>query len=342
METHCGTDLAGGPGILLAVDEPERGAFFPATARQALDELGRVRVTTTAALQDLGAFGKTMARVEILVSAWGFPCITADRLALAPRLRFVAHAASSLRSITGPDFWQRGIPISQAGDAMAPAVAELALTYSLALLRRVPRLDHGLRRKGGWERARKIPRARELRGARVTVVGASRTGRAYIAAVRALGAEVRVYDPYLPPGDPLAPYAADLATLLPRTDVLSIHAPGIPETHHLIDAHALALLPDGAGVVNTARASIIDLDALYDEVSSGRLDAALDVFDSEPLPAGDRWTRLPNVLVSPHVAGATRESRLRAGQIVIDEIRRHLDGRPLEHAVTPAALARMA
>lgn len=341
METHDGSRRGGRPRILLAVDEPELSAFFPADARQELEELGRVRVATTSALQDLDAFRKALAGVEILVAAWRFPCLSAERLAHAPRLRFVAYAASSLRSITGPDFWQRGIPISQAGDAMAPAVAELALTYSLALLRRIPRLDHNLR-SDGWDRARDIPRARELRGARVTVIGASRTGRAYIAAVRALGAEVRVYDPYLPPGDELAPYAADLATLLPRTDVLSIHAPGIPETRHLIDARALALLPDGAAIVNTARASIVDLDALYAEVSSGRLDAAMDVFDTEPLEPRDRWTRLPNVLVSPHVAGATRESRARAGRIVLDEIRRHLDGRPLEHAVAPAALARMA
>lgn len=98
---------------------------------------------------------------------------------------------------------------------------------------------------------------------------------------------------------------------------------------------------DGALFVNTARPSVVDMDALFAEVASGRIDAALDVFTSEPLPVDDRWRGLPNALLTPHIAGATSDSRQRAGQIVVAEIGRFLAGRPLEHALTREDLARM-
>ena len=97
----------------------------------------------------------------------------------------------------------------------------------------------------------------------------------------------------------------------------------------------------GHAFVNTARSTIVDMEALYREVSSGRIDAALDVFDSEPLPAGDPWRSLPNVLLTPHLGGATADSRRRAGQIVVDELRRFAAGEPMEHALSRADLERM-
>lgn len=225
---------------------------------------------------------------------------------------------------------------------MSPAVAELSLVFTLSLLRRVPAFDHALRAGEDWETARLSRVRREIAGARITVVGASRTGRAYIQAVQALGASVRVADPYVKDNDPLSEVTGDLHALLPSTDVLAIHAPALPETDGLVDERALDLLPHGAIVVNTARSSIVDMDALFDRVADGRLDVGLDVFDDEPLPADDRWRGLPNAVITPHIAGATANSRARAGTIVTDEIRRFLTGQPLRHRVTAETMERMA
>jgi len=329
------------PRLVVCVAEPEASAFFPAETRADLATLGAVTWCRPDDVRDAADFARTLSQAQVLVTAWGFPRLDAARLASAPDLELVVHAASSLRAVTSDDFWAAGIPISQAGAAMAPAVAELALTCTLSLLRRTHRLDHALRSGVGWDEARAVPRAREIAGARIGVVGASRTGRRYVEACRALGADVRVHDPYLAPDDELLPVATDLDALLAGSDVVAVHAPATPETAGLLDAARLATIPDGAAVVNTARSSIVDMDALYDAVSSGRLDAALDVFDDEPLPAGDRWRRLPNVLLTPHVAGATVESRRRAGRIVVDEVRRHLAGLTLEHAVTRSQTERM-
>ncbi|GAA1823755.1 hydroxyacid dehydrogenase [Agromyces salentinus] len=325
--------------ILLSVPTLEQEAMFPAETRAALADLGEVVEHQPGELLDPSRFRAALAGVDIAVTAWGFPTLGAGRLADAPELRFVMHAASSIRTLTCDDFWAAGIPVSQAGAAMAPAVAELSLAFTMALLRRTQRTDHALRGGGDWSTARSIPRAREIRGSRIGVIGASRTGREYIRLVTALGAEVLVHDPYLPEGDPLRAAQRDLHVLLRECEVLALHAPATAETRGMLGAAEFALIRDGALVVNTARAELLDADALYEEVASGRLDAALDVFEVEPL--ADRWRALPNVLVTPHLGGATVESRARAGRIVVDEIRRFLDGAPLQYALTRADLERM-
>ncbi|MCT9819339.1 hydroxyacid dehydrogenase [Microbacterium sp. W1N] len=317
----------------------EAAAMFPAATRAALEGLGAVAVAEPRDLADPDAFRAAMRGVDVVVTAWGFPRLDAARLADAPDLRFVMHAASSLKALTDDAFWASGLPISQAGAAMAPAVAELSLTFTMALLRRVQRTDHALRSGGDWEQARQVPRAREIAGCRIGVVGASRTGREYIRMCQALGAEVLVFDPYLPDDDPLRACRRGLDELLAEAEVLALHAPITAETTGMLGARELAQLRDGALVVNTARAELLDADALYAAVASGRLDAALDVFEEEPLT--ERWRTLPNVLVTPHLGGATVESRHRAGQIVVSEIRRFAAGEPLQYALTRADLERM-
>lgn len=324
--------------ILVSIATAERTAFFPTAALNALaarasafDTGEPATITSSAAL----------AQTEIAVVAWGFPRLDADLLSRMPRLRLVVNAASSVRGLVSDAFWDAGIPISQAGAAMSPAVAEMSLTLTLALLRRTHRMDHALRTGRPWDQARAIDRAREISGSRIGVIGASRTGREFIRMCRALGAQVRVYDPYLPAGDPLTAFATDLADLLATSDIVAVHAPATAETSGMLGREQLASMRDGAALVNTARSSIIDMDALYGEVASGRLDAALDVFDTEPLPLDDRWRELPNALLTAHVSGATAESRARAGRIVIDEIDRFLAGAQLQHRITREALERM-
>lgn len=326
------------PPVLMSIEATERAAFFPAASLAALSQLtSDVDIVVPHDVRESAA----LERAEIAIVAWGFPRLDAEMLHRMPRLRLVVNAASSVRGLVSDAFWSTGIPISQAGAAMSPAVAEMSLTLTLSLLRRVPRMDHALRDGDPWSSARAIPRAQEISGSRIGVVGASRTGRAYIRMCEALGADVRVFDPYLPTGDRLSDRSVGLDQLLATSDVVAIHAPATAETAGMIGRRELASMPDGAALVNTARASLVDDVALFDEVASGRLDAALDVFADEPLPDDDPWRRLPNALLTGHVAGATRESRARAGRIVIDEISRFLAHEELQHRVTREALERM-
>ncbi|AIY02246.1 D-3-phosphoglycerate dehydrogenase [Arthrobacter sp. PAMC 25486] len=332
---------AGKNKILLSVPTAESAAFFPPQSRIALEQFGDVVEVPPSRLVDLDAFEAVAAEANIFITAWGFPRLTGAYLELAPLLELVVHAPSSIRALVSDDFWSAGLPISQAGAAMAPAVAEMSLTLTMSLLRRTHRLDHAMRNGVAWEQARNISRAREIGGARIGVVGASRTGRKYIAACRALNADVRIYDPYISSDDPLSKNTCGLDELIEWAEVLALHAPETPETRGLITRDHIFSMTAGTLVVNTARPSLVDMEALYEAVSAGRLDVALDVYDVEPLPEADRWRSLPGALLTPHVGGATLESRQRAGHIVVDEIRRHLSGERLQHSIDQTQLKRM-
>ena len=129
-----------------------------------------------------------------------------------------------------------------------------------------------------------------------------------------------------------------LDELLRRVDVLSLHAPELPETRHMIAAAELALLRDGATVVNTARGSLIDTDALIAECVSGRLDAVLDVTEPEPLPVDSPLYRLPNVSITPHIAGSLGSETRRMSDAALDELARWTLDLPLESEVVLADL----
>ncbi|PGH42961.1 hypothetical protein COO58_19420 [Micromonospora sp. WMMA1996] len=325
-----------GPIVAVAVTPQVRSLFFDADAWAALRRLGEVRLPAGGDVGDEDVLARLLADADVVVTGWDTAPLTARVLAAAPRLRLLAHTGASVKPFVTPASFAAGVRVTQAGDAMAYAVGEQALALTLALLHRLHRFDHAMRTGVDWATAKAAPPRRELRGATVGVVGASRTGRAYLALVRALGARVLVADPYLDVGEAaaLGVERVDLDDLLTRSLVVSLHAPVLPETTGMISARELALMPDGALLVNTARAALVDETALLAALRGGRLDAALDVFDAEPLPTGHPLRALPNVLLTPHESAGTVQSRRRAAAIVCAEIDRFLRGEPLRHEVT--------
>ncbi|GLY79094.1 hydroxyacid dehydrogenase [Actinoallomurus iriomotensis] len=310
--------------VLVCVPEELRRQFFPDPGP--LLALGEVRL-----LDDHRELAGALPGTEVLVTGWGTPPLDAGLLDSAPTLRLVAHTGASVKPFVTGALWARGVHVTQAGAGMARSVAEVAMAFTLALLHQVHRFDHALRGGSSWAAAERAPRRHEILGCPIGVIGASRTGRAYIELARALGADVRVTDPFLED-------AVGLDELLAKSRIVAVHAPALPETRHLLGSRELALMPDGAGLVNTARSWLVDEAALLAELRTGRLDAALDVFDEEPLPDDHPFRTLPNVLLTPHQAAGTAECRRRQGDIVIAEIERLAAGLPLEHAVTAAML----
>ncbi|SCG77083.1 hydroxyacid dehydrogenase [Micromonospora coxensis] len=330
-----------GTVIALAVSPQVRQMFLDDATVAQLARLGRLRLPPPDAdVGDPAVLAPLLADADVVVTGWGTAALTAELLTAAPRLRLLAHTGASVKPFVTPASFARGVRVTQAGDAMAYAVGEQALALTLALLHRLHRFDHALRTGEDWATAKAAPPRQELRGAIVGVVGASRTGRAYLELVRALGARVLVADPYLSAeqADRLGATRVDLDDLLAGSLVVSLHAPVLPETTGMIGARELALLPDGALLVNTARAALVDEAALLAVLSTGRIDAALDVFDAEPLPVDHPLRALPNVLLTPHESAGTVQSRRRAGAIVAAEVARFLRGEPLRHEVTPDLL----
>jgi phosphoglycerate dehydrogenase-like enzyme len=331
------------PGILVLLRPSLYAQLFTPEADRALREAGRVVFHSEERDLTSAGLAERISGVEIVVTGWGSPQFTDDVLAAAGRLRLIAHSAGSIKAMLPPAVFERGIAVTHAASAIAPAVAEMSLLLTMLMLRQAHRCHEGLKR-GDWEGVRSLAIGQEIAGQRVGVIGAGYTGRCFIQLLRAVGAEVWVYDPYLSAAGAaeLDVRKVDLDELLSQCPVVSLQAPSTAETYHMIGARELGLLADGAILINTARSWLVDQEALLAELRTGRIQAALDVFDQEPLPSDNPFRELDNVFLTPHIAGATVQARHRQGQVVVEEIQRFLRGEPLRYRVTREMLDIMA
>lgn len=240
----------------------------------------------------------------LVQEADGLLCMLSDRidaalLSAAPRLRAIAVFAVGWDNVDLDAAAARGIAVGNTPDVLTDATADLALALLLAAARHLPAAADQVR-TGGWRTWE--PRGflgLELRGARLCIVGAGRIGRATADRARAFGMEVT----FAGRGD-------DLHAALASADVVSLHAPLTPATHHLIDEAALGAMPRGGILVNTARGGLVDQAALAAALRDGQLGAAgLDVTDPEPLPADHALLTAPNLIVLPHIGSATTAAR---------------------------------
>ncbi|MGA5203850.1 hydroxyacid dehydrogenase [Streptomyces variegatus] len=284
-----------------------------------------------------------LASAEVLITGWGCPHLGSGVLTAAPKLDAVLHAAGSVRSLVGDALWEHGVKVSSAVTGNALPVAEY--TLAMILLLGKDTFDHRER----FRRTHAYPGPAETAatgnlGRRVGIIGASRVGRRLLELLRPFDLTVLLHDPYVSPAEAAALGAESLSLedLLRHSDIVSLHAPDIPATHHMLDRDRLALVRDGGVLVNTARGALVDHAALTDELVSGRLNAVLDVTDPEPLPAGSPLYHLPNVFLTPHIAGSLGNELERLGRIVVEEMERLAAGVPPLHEVRHADLARVA
>ena len=283
-----------------------------------------------------------LAEAEVIVGHWGCPPLDAEMLDRAPRLGLFAYAAGTVKMTLTNAVWNRGIRVTSGANANAEPVAEFTLAAILfankgVLWRRGP-ADYsamsamGDRQWGNYGRT-------------IGIVGASLIGRRVIELLRTFPhLKVALYDPYVTSEEAasLGVEKLELNELCARADVLSIHAPALPETMHMIGADQLSALPDGATVINTARGPLIDHEALMAHLASGRLYAILDVTDPEPLPDDSPLLEMLNVWISPHLAGSQGTELARMTDYVIEEVRRWSAGEPALNEVTQDRLATMA
>jgi len=285
-----------------------------------------------------------LAQADVCVTGWGSPSLDEEILDAAPRLRLMAHTAGSVRKVIRDDLVGSRLRVTHAAAVIAESVGEFVVGQILAGLRGIVDMDRRLRAGEDWAEIERSTHGRLLRTSTVGVVGASRTGQAVIRLLRAFGSEILVSDPAVAGDDVRALGAThvSLEDLLDRSDVVTIHAPLLPSTVGLIGREHLARLRDGALVVNSARGPLVDAAALDDELRSGRLRAALDVFDPEPLAPDSEWRNVPGAILTTHVAGHTIDGHHAQGAAIVDEIIRFLDGQPLTYEITAVMMKGMA
>jgi phosphoglycerate dehydrogenase-like enzyme len=322
------------PIIVVAMDLEQQERFFPSALAARLETTGRV-VHIPGNLHAPEAMAG-LRSAEVLITGWGTARIDDTVLEDAPRLRGIVHAAGSVKAVVSKDVYRRGIVVSSQARANALPVAEYTLAMILLGAKGVLAAQRRYR-----DTRRRFDVLTELAdhgtvGRRVGIIGASVIGRRVIELLTPFDLEIVVADPTLTEVDAasLGVRLLTLEELLATSAVVSLHAPLLPVTAGMIGAAELARLPDGAVFINTARGALVDEEAMVRELLSGRIEAILDVTDPEPPDASSPLWDLPNVTLTPHVAGAAGTELHRLGASAVAEVRRVLRGEPLQHPVT--------
>jgi phosphoglycerate dehydrogenase-like enzyme len=289
--------------------------------------------------------GSDLESVEVLVTSWGCPRIDEQVLADLPRLKMIAHIAGSVKGFLDDIVWRKGILVTNAVAANAVPVAEYTLAAILFANKGVFTLNHFYRKyrenRAPW--TKEAPNVGNYRKT-VGIVGASHVGQLVIEHLRRFDLNILLYDPFITPlaSRDLGARKLGLAELLSEADVVSLHAPLLKDTQRMIGARELSLMRDGTTLINTARGALVDQAALDEELIRGRLSAILDTTDPEVLPPDSPLYSLPNVFLTPHIAGSLGDETQRLADFMIAEIERFVRGNALKYLVRREHLARLA
>ncbi len=298
--------------------------------------------------EDAGAIGRLMARVgdvDGVVVSHGSPRISAEVMDTAPRLKIIGELEGDRFAyrIDVEAAWERGIRTVDTTHGSSYPVAEWALGLMLISLRNAGEsfrnilagnTDKPARDDFGFVHG-------ELTGKRVGLIGCGHIGRRLVRLLEPFEVEVRVYDPYLASEmpDAIGVVKTSLEKVLSESDVIVCLAPHTPATEGMIGRRELEMIPSNAVFVNVSRGVVVDSDALIERLKRGDIVAGLDVFDPEPIPPDSEIIGLPNVFLSPHIAGVTLASRHRFFSLMVDELERFFGGEEPLFELTPRSMA---
>lgn len=300
-----------------------------------------VEVNETGRLPDEADLKQLLASNVVATIAGGEP-YTSEVLAAARALRIIARWGVGYDKVDVRAATEHGIPLAMAFGQNHESVAEYAHAMALSLACGIGRRDAMVHR-GAWTFDGFHP---GLWGRTAGLIGLGRIGGAMARRLKGQGMRVLVYDPHVTEeqADVAGVEKCRLEALLETSDLISVHAPATPETHHILNAAAFARMKHGVIVVNTARGSLIDEAALVAALDSGRIYAAgLDVFATEPLPADSPLRNCANVILSPHVSGMNQMAEKRVTQRCVDNILAWMQRKPQElipYVVNPETLSR--
>ena len=330
--------------VALLIDAGLRKRIFDEPTWTELNDLFDVAATTTEShVSDTDA-AVLLRDAEGCITGWGSPRLTGEVIDAAGGLRVVVHSAGTVKPFVSDALWDRGIVVTSASAEIARYVAETTLGLIILSLKAVWQAADATSR-GEWRfwNDSDAFRPREMVGKTVGIAGSGHVGRRVIELLRPFGVNLLVYDPTLSKTEigQLGARKVELDEMVSRSDVVSLHAPDIDETRHMVNASNLPMMKDGAILINTARGALIDEAALIGELEKNRIFACLDVTDPEPPAPDSKLRSLPNVILTPHIAGCVENGQYSLGRAAKEELRRFFAGEPLLHPVTRAMLSRI-
>jgi len=328
------------PRVLVLASDALFPFFFPQTVIERLSEISDW--SRCAERTDSPLLRERISQSDALLTTWHSPFLRAEMLGPSPRVQLIAHCGGEVKSRMEEEVFDR-LTVTNAPEPMAAPVAEMALALTLALVRRLPQYEREMR-AGENVNNEYASEGETLSGRTVGLIGFGRIGRAFARLIEPFGVRLLFADPYCSI-ELVAGYKAkrvELDDLLRSCSVVVLAAGLTPETRGMLDARRLALLANGAYLVNVARGGLIEMDALLKELRAGRITAALDVTDPvEPLPRDHELRRLPNVLLTPHTAAGGIEVRRAMGATAVEEVARFFQGEQPQNIVTRAMLKTM-
>lgn len=327
--------------IVLLMNEKYRKNIYNDDDLKELGRLGNVYCNPDEAGPKPERAKELVKDANIIITSWGCPKLDKDILDQAPDVGLIIHAAGSVKGVIGDEVWKRGIRVAGAAHALGVGVAETALGLTIASMKNMWTLSQNTR-EGKWAEGR--DKVREMYNITIGVISAGRAGSHYIKLLKNFDVRVLLYDPYVDKEMAAAMGAekVELIDLLKESDVVSIHAPSIPETDHMINAETLAVMKDDAVLINTARGSVIDEDALVAELQKGRLFACLDVTDPEPPSKDHPFRTLSNVVLIPHIAGAVNNGLNRIAKYTISEIQSYINDETMDGEIQQSKISTLA
>jgi len=277
------------------------------------------------------------SQAEVLVTCWGSPKVTAEVYEANPQLKYMCHVAGTVRPYVDREAIEGGLLVSNWGRVIARSVAEAALMMTLSGLRHTTRVQFELHARKGWRC--EAAHTEGLFGQKVGLHGLGGIAQELVKLMAPFGCEISAYSPHCP--DSVfeqfgVARAETLEQLYSENRVISVHASKTDENHHIVNADLLAKMQDGAVIVNTARGAVIDTEALVAELKTGRIEAALDVFEEEPLSEDHPLRGLENCQLIPHMGGPTPDRRRDMGALGVAQVERYLAGEELQNVVTAA------
>jgi len=330
------------PVLVISGSKGLLATFFPVRLRARLKgfrwKMVEVRQLTP-------EFKSQLKDADALITTWDSPHFSEDLPTIAPRLRVVGHCGGEVKSRFPRSLFER-LTITNASAPMSRPTAELGAALLLYTARNIDFYRGELMKRSNriYDDVHLHGSSESLIGETVAMIGFGRIGQALVDLMIGFNVKWLVHDPYadqsLSRKYPVR--FASLKDLLPKARLLLLTAALTEQTRGMLGKKQLAALPDGATVINIARGGLIDLEALKTQVSRGRLRCAIDVTDPlEPLPIGHPLRNMKGAIMTPHVAGSGRQVREEIANVVLDDLERFFQGKPVQNRVTTAMLDRM-
>jgi len=322
--------------ILITMPQDDRFEhYFPEHVLKQLAEMGEVVLNPHERQFTVEELKQQLSDTTVVLTHWGTPQLTAELLDCAPQLQLMGHCTGTVAHIASEAFYERGIPVLSANSIMAEYVAEAVVGYMIASCHKFLQLDQ-LTREDGWDRKRTATCQKALISSHVGLIGLGTIARRLLDMLAPFHCTVHVYDPYAKQETlerwPFARLCSFEEAM--SQPIVSVHASQTPETYHMIDEKALKLLPDNGMLINSARGSLVDTDALIKELQTGRIYAALDVYEKEGkgnVPP-ELLALTGSTLLQPHYSCGAVTWEMTQG--IVDDLRRFLNNEPMKLQVS--------